>query len=210
MTLAAALSLRPSSDWSRNSSAASPYKRPEIRPSVLCVQSLRFFENWVKLSPMDALLHSYAIGQHDTFSGDITRSFYEALILFSILRPSSGHSKVHRSSWHVFLDDLSWLCDTQSGGKTVVSIGTEQTSQGLRFWISANGRVKPRSLAQLENTLSELRKLDGEPEPVAQAVEARIFDAAVYSSHERVKEYLKKLRMCIEKLPVRRPHVEEG
>lgn len=159
---------------------------------------------------MEALLHSYGTGQLDAFSGDVSKAFYEAVILISILRPSSSHSKVLRSSWHVFLDDLSWLCDTQSGGQTVTSIGAEQISHALRFWISANGRVKPRSLALLKWILLELQKLACNSELVAQDVETQIFNAAIYNSHEKVGDYFRRLRIHIERVSVQDVCVEEG
>ncbi len=159
---------------------------------------------------MDALLHSYGTGQLDAFSGDIAKLFYEAVILISILRPSSSHSKVPRSSWHAFLDDLSWLCDTQSGGQTVTSVGAEQMSHAVRFWICANGRVKLRSLTHLKWILSELQKLASNSELVAGDVEVQILDAAVRSSHERVGDYLRKLQIHVERVSVQGACVGEG
>ncbi|KAK3613601.1 hypothetical protein LTR56_025147 [Elasticomyces elasticus] len=158
---------------------------------------------------MDALLHSYGTGQLNSTSGDIATLFYEAVILISILRPSSSHSRVPRSSWHMFLDDLSWLCDTQSGGKTVTSVGAEQISHAVRFWISANGRVKPKSLNYLEWILSELQKLACDPKLVAGDVEVQILDAAIRSSHERVGDYLRKLKIHVEKVANQGACVEE-
>jgi len=159
---------------------------------------------------MEALLHSYGTGQLDATSGDIANLFYEAVILISILRPSSSHSKVPRSSWHIFLDDLSWLCDTQSGGQTVTSVAAEQISHAVRFWISANGRVKSRSLTHLKWILSELQKLACNSDLAAGDVEVQVLDAAVHSSHEKVGDYLRKLQIHVERVSVQGVCVEEG
>ncbi len=159
---------------------------------------------------MEALLRSYGTGQLDASSGDVANRFYEAVILISIPRPSSSHSKVPRSSWRVFLDDLSWLCDTESGGQTVTLVGAEQISHAVRFWISANGRVKLRSLTHLNWILSELQKLASDSELIAEHVEGQILHAAVRSSHVRVGDHLMKLQIHVEMVSVQGACVGEG
>ena len=146
---------------------------------------------------MEDILHYYKVGQPDASSGDIWRLLYEAIVLISLLRPSSGNSKVFRTPWQRFLDDLSSLCDTESGGRTVTSIAVERLPHSLRFWIAANDHVKPRALALLVQILAELRTLALTPCLSTNDVEARIFNGAIYDSHERVGDYVRKLRMNI-------------
>lgn len=72
---------------------------------------------------------------------DQTKLFYNCLVLVTALqtptsqRNSSSHTD---AGWRRFLNDLCWLCDTDTGGKTVVSLAVEQLQhRKLRIWLAS-------------------------------------------------------------------------
>lgn len=99
-------------------------------------------------------------------AGNLDRSFYEAIVLLSLLGPQED-SRVSRSSLkasaeaartprHDFLDHLSWY---RCGGKTVTSVAAEALSHSSTFWIACNQSPPTKSLKHLEWVLQELESL---------------------------------------------------
>jgi hypothetical protein len=73
-------------------------------------------------------------------SSDDIRVFYERLHLWSVIRPNGcPPSMPVRSSWQRCLDSLAFLCDTQTGGKTVSALIVQDCSDRLRYWVACNG-----------------------------------------------------------------------
>ena len=135
--------------------------------------------------------------------------FYETLVLWSVFPNSRGpRVKRKRTAWQRFLDDLSYLCDAETGGKSVVSIAVQQGDRILVFWISANRRLGGAS-QHLRWVLQQLTELyNGE----ALAAESRtqILEKTVTTSSRRVRNYVRALQLHILQAESVRPMTEEG
>lgn len=131
---------------------------------------------------------------------------YDRLLLQSLLqhgaylqnedaKPTHTYQDV-RTDWHRFLDDLCSLCDSQCGGKSVVSIGVEQRSDYNIFWIS----TAPQFQQDAEVHLVELLKLlIGFPLGDANSyfAVAEITRRSVLRSKKSVHKYARRLRQLV-------------
>lgn len=114
--------------------------------------------------------------------------------------------KRKRSSWQIFLDSLSTLCDHKSGGETVTAIVVERGLPGASsatFWIATNNQ-RPRQTKtvrardHLDYILQELQRItltEGKEE--SDAIMLDLFDWAVYKAKDKVNTYRKKLQSLI-------------
>nr|POE48928.1 hypothetical protein CFP56_39025 [Quercus suber] len=159
---------------------------------------------------MNDVLHQNIIGQSEEFAVDKASLLYQFITTIEKWRPSSGRSKNTKLVWHTFLDDLCWLCDTESGGSTTTSIAAEDISGMTQFWIVAKKRVKDKALAHLRMALSELQRLAFDSDVSGVEVGARIYEASIFISHEKVGDYIRRLRMYLDMAPRAAPLSLEG
>lgn len=100
--------------------------------------------------------------------------FYGDLALWSTLAIGKHQrNEVKRETWERFLDDLCYLCDTEYGGKTTVSIAVSKSKGGQCYWISANGGLQ-KAVAQLDLILEELSKIEGDSRVNLEEIENKI------------------------------------
>jgi hypothetical protein len=133
--------------------------------------------------------------------------FYEPLVLLRILEPTRGlrrHEMPSESTdgsfqthFHNFVDNLSWLCDYRTGGRTVSSIAVEETPQGPIYWLAANESPNKKVKDHLERTLQQLEGLASSPEE-ASVVELAITRQSVQFSREKVKHYVRQLGKAVD------------
>jgi OTT_1508-like deaminase len=133
--------------------------------------------------------------------------FYEPLVLLRILEPTRGsrkHEMPLESSdesfkirCHRFLDNLSWLCDYRTGGRTVSSIALEETPQGPIYWLAANQSPNKKVRDHLERILQQLESLASSPEK-ASVVQLAIRRQSIQFSREKVKYYVCQLGKAVE------------
>jgi hypothetical protein len=131
--------------------------------------------------------------------------FYEPLVLLRILEPTRGSRKHEmpvestdesfEKSTHKFLDNLSWLCDYRTGGRTVSSIAVEETPQCPIYWLAANESPNKEVRDHLEWILQHLESLASSP---PEEVELAIRRQSIRFSREKVKNYVRQLGKAVE------------
>jgi hypothetical protein len=135
-------------------------------------------------------------------SEDSLYYFYEATLLLRMLGSTSqaphhnaNHTVGNKSSstWHKFLDELSWLGDSELGGNSVTSIGVEERVTGLRFWVASNGHVKTKTLDHLTWVLEQLQKVEQTSQRNQQQLVQQIFARSILQSRKKVCNYARRL-----------------
>ena len=101
-----------------------------------------------------------------------------------------------QSCCHRFLDNLSWLCDYRTGGRTVSSIGIEDTPQGPIYWLAANERPNEKVIVHLERILKQLESLKSS-QKAPSLLELAIRQQSVQFSREKVKHYIRQLGKAV-------------
>jgi hypothetical protein len=142
--------------------------------------------------------------------------FYEPLILLCTLGKTRGD---HRradfpisgdvTSWplkHVrrlFLNQLAFLGDYDTGGDSVTAISIEHIPQQRIFWVAANINPGKRIVPFVRNSLLRLKNV-AENQGTVDEIMDQFLVACLDHSKSRVKTYLsflkKTLDSCIEKL----------
>ncbi|OAL33767.1 hypothetical protein AYO20_06943 [Fonsecaea nubica] len=135
-------------------------------------------------------------------SEDSIYYFYEATLLLRMLGSTSkaphhnaNHTAGKRSSstWHKFLDQLSWLGDSELGGNSVISIAVEEKVTGLHFWVASNGDVKTKTFNHLTWLLEQLQKVEQTPQWNQQHLVQQIFACSIDQSRKKVCNYARRL-----------------
>lgn len=101
-----------------------------------------------------------------------------------------------RTDWHRFLDDLCSLCDSQCGGKSVVSIGVEQSSDYNIFWVSTASKYQQDAKAHLAGLIELLTEFPLEGANRHFAI-AEISRRSVHRSTKRVHNYARRLQQLV-------------
>lgn len=131
--------------------------------------------------------------------------FYGDLALWSTLAVGKNQrNDVKRKIWQRFLDDLCYLCDTECGGKTTVSIAVSESQRGQCFWISANGKLQ-KAVGQLKLILKELDSIQENQNTNLEEVKDKVLVAGIGRSSMKVRNYLRELRRYIELMERRSP-----
>jgi hypothetical protein len=136
----------------------------------------------------------------------VSSDLYDSLFLQSLLQhgsyPQSKDARIThtlldtRTDWHRFLDDLCSLCDSQCGGKSVVSIGVEQRSDHNIFWISTTPQYQQDAKIHLIELLALLTNFPLEGANSHFAV-AEITRRSIRRSKKRVHNYARRLRQLV-------------
>jgi hypothetical protein len=131
--------------------------------------------------------------------------FYGDLALWSTLAVGKNQrNDVKRKIWQRFLDDLCYLCDTECGGRTTVSIAVSESQRGQCFWISANGKLQ-KAVDQLKLILKELDSIQENQNTNLEEVKYKVLVAGIGRSSMKVRNYLRELRRYIELMERRSP-----
>jgi hypothetical protein len=126
---------------------------------------------------------------------DDVRTFYERLLLWSVIRPNGCQPSMPvRSSWQRCLDSLAFLCDTQTGGKSVSALAIQEYPDRLHYWIACNG---PSNRAKVIITwlLGELHLW--QPTDGHDPLPKRILLEMVVLCRARVLDYHRRLKLSI-------------
>jgi len=136
--------------------------------------------------------------------------FYEPLILLRILDPTRGDQSTRSASepkeqsqeelWHKFLNQLSWVCDSEPGGVTVSAIAAESTPEGPIFWLAANKDPAFKALPHLRWVLEQLDSIHKLSPPEIEKLEDDITMRCIEFSKNKVKNYGNRLRCSIRKV----------
>lgn len=138
----------------------------------------------------------------------VQQEFYQAVALLSVLAPVEHARRSYAdlgmasenssTSWHKFLDSLSWLCDYQLGGKTVVSIAVESAEVGPIYWIAMNHKVKQQAVKHLKLVLNELRTAGDLASAELDALQYRISEKSVSHCWKKVENYRRQLSKLVQ------------
>lgn len=130
------------------------------------------------------------------------RLFYSCLVLVAALHPQLPQTQSIDASftgWCRFLNDLCWLCDTDTGGKTVVALGVEQLVNSLRLWVSSND--DPRAPTKLlRRILGMLREAQLATREEGEDIKANLLSKSIQWSHKKVKLYTRRLEFALERV----------
>ena len=139
----------------------------------------------------------------------VSSDLYDSLFLQSLLQHGSFPQPMDatitqtdsdtRTDWHRFLDDLCSLCDSQCGGKSVVSLGVEQRSDHNIFWISTTPRYQQDARIHLLELFALLIDFPLEGANSHFAV-AEITRRSIRRSRKRVHNYARRLRQLVDTL----------
>lgn len=129
----------------------------------------------------------------------LLRRFYEPLVLLGVLDPTRG---AHRPDlitergldepsklWRDFLDQISWLCDSNAGGDTVTSVAAQRTVENPCFWVASNSAARQRARDHIEWLFESLRPFYATPSVSTAQIKDQIFVRCVEFSSKRVKTY---------------------
>ena len=158
---------------------------------------------------------SQGLSKHRT--NPVTRllhRFYEPLVLLLVLDPTRGvqnpqsfpdsKSDTSQDLRRKFLDQLSWTCDYKRGGDSVSAIAAEAKPRGTVFWLAANTDSKGRVLSHLTWVLEQLEQSFNASDEATEELENKITAKCIEFSKEKVKNYSRQLRNCVEALPNQR------
>jgi hypothetical protein len=127
-----------------------------------------------------------------------TETLYPRLLLFEALsrfkkeqekRSPSGDDIVEAR--RDFLDSFAYLCDLETGGKTVTAAGLQQLPYGNFLWLAANEGVRNDVKDYAERIMSILKSVDSNNE---RAIEETVFQIAVECCQPRILTYREKVR----------------
>ena len=142
-------------------------------------------------------------------NGKLLRRFYEPLVLLHVLDPTRGAERPdlitdrgldeYSKLWRNFVDQLSWLCDSEKGGDTVTALGAQRTVQGPIFWLASNSNSRKKARGHLTWIFAQLNRLYvGDTIPVLE-LENLITTHCINFSSRRIKTYTTWLLRCIRK-----------
>ena len=141
-------------------------------------------------------------------NGRLLRRFYEPLILLSVLDPTRGAQRPDLITdrgldepsklWRNFLDQLSWLCDSETGGDTVTAVAAQKTVDHSCFWVTANSTSRHKARKHLTWLFEQLNQLCTANSVSTNRFEEAIVAQCIKFSARRVKTYTERLLHSVE------------
>ncbi|KAK0906836.1 hypothetical protein LTS16_009839 [Friedmanniomyces endolithicus] len=119
----------------------------------------------------------------------------------SVRRNSPNASQDIQSEWHRFLDDLCFLCDSQSGGKSVVALIAEEVRGESVFWVTTEPVHQDVAVDHLNVILHLLQKCIRADEGRMQALIEQIAQISIRRSPQRVHHYGSRLKKVTAERP---------
>lgn len=151
--------------------------------------------------------------------GRLLKRFYEPLVLLHLLDPYNGEqicspgyddedSQVSDQELRrKVLKQLAYMCDYETGGKTVTAIALEESRESGEkvYWLAANRTPREKVVQFLNDILNDLRGLSSAS---AEEKQREITKKCVQFGMRRIKGYLDRfwtqLDKCIKCLEVQR------
>lgn len=138
------------------------------------------------------------------------QQFYEVLTLLKLCRPATGirvkpreiHGDYQKEAklWHRVLDDLSWLADKRTGGRSVTSIAGIQFGNKQILLVAGNRPPSNSTMKHVRNVLNKLRNCSGLNDKMRAATIEQIFLESIEHSKSKVKNYKTQLLKYIEEI----------
>ncbi|KAF2167545.1 hypothetical protein M409DRAFT_54142 [Zasmidium cellare ATCC 36951] len=126
--------------------------------------------------------------------------FYSCLVLVIALRAQSFYraaSSDTNRGWHRFLNDLCWVCDTQPGGKSVVSLAVDHNSGTRKIWLASNSKSR-QQLKSLKWTLGELQRIRNLKQKDLANAKSDFLAEVLKRSYSKVKFYKRQLEIALD------------
>lgn len=137
----------------------------------------------------------------------ILRRFYDPLVLLNVIDPTRGAERPDlikdsgfsdRSKlWRNFLDQLSWICDSETGGDTVTAIGAQKTVEFSVFWLASNSNAREKAKEHAVTVLEQLNRLIRADGTSVAQIEQEICGQCISFSFKRIKSYASQLLTAV-------------
>ena len=137
----------------------------------------------------------------------ILRRFYEPLVLLRVLDPTRG---AHRPDlitergldensklWRNFLDQLSFVCDSEKGGDTVTAVAPQRTNESPIYWLASNSISRNKARAHLIGIFACLNRLYSANPLSEDLLYKELYARCIKFSSKRIKAYTKSLLKAI-------------
>lgn len=128
-------------------------------------------------------------------------TFYCCLLLMTAILPSRREHLEDlspRRTWHRFLNEVCWFCDTHRGGQTVTGIAISGSERVPILWVASNGgKAKPK--IHVDWLFQTLRKGEFSSESGRASLQAVILEHAVSISRQKVVNYMRRLENDLDK-----------
>lgn len=133
---------------------------------------------------------------------------YEALTLLWMLSPATGVTSVLPEleetqygdfffMWRRFLDNLSFFCDWESGGKTVSSVAAQSLSNGHCYWLASASK---KSFHHFEFVMDLLEAVSSRSPTERRQDTDQLVQASIELSKPKIKHYRKALADSADKV----------
>jgi len=107
-------------------------------------------------------------------------------------KPAIPHNK-----WHIFLDNLCFLCDWRRAGKTVVSIGAQHTGGGINLRLSTRSGHREPATVHLRRAIASLRQSLELTDSGKRAIVRALALNTIERSEEKIRNYYNRLRSVL-------------
>ena len=144
--------------------------------------------------------------------------FYEELVILEVLQRCLGIIKQPSrpattttqrfQHWQVFLDQLSWLTDSDNGGNTTSSIAVEATSNGPKYLLAVNYDSEEKCFRQLKRVLATLAAAKLSTVEACRRCHSELLKECLSFSQKKFKNYQYELSKSIHYAGKSKP--EEG
>ncbi|KAK6381053.1 hypothetical protein LTR81_027632 [Elasticomyces elasticus] len=148
----------------------------------------------------------------DQHIDSVYSDFYDSLFVHSLLqheatskpafpirKPAQPAFSTH-SGWHRFLDDLCFMCDSRTGGKTVVAVLAERRSEETIFWLATPTMMQQSTANHLDGLLRVIRKMLRTDETHVQPLIDDVIRRSIERSPQRIHHYGGRLTHLIESM----------
>jgi hypothetical protein len=140
----------------------------------------------------------------------LLRRFYEPLVLLRVLDPTRG---AHRPDlitergldensklWRNYLDQLSFVCDSEKGGDTVTAVAAQRTNEMPIYWLASNSNSSNKARAHLIWIFARLNLLYSTDPISIDQLHKEINARCIKFSSQRIKTYVTLLLKDIEQV----------
>lgn len=143
-------------------------------------------------------------------NGKLLRRFYEPLVLLSVLDPTRGAQRPDLITdrgldeksklWRNYVDQLSFVCDSDKGGDTVTAVAAQQTTEAPIFCLASNSNSRKRARGHLIWIFARLERLHTASSKYTAQLQDEINARCIEFSSERIKIYSTWLLQAIRKV----------
>ena len=137
----------------------------------------------------------------------LLRRFYEPLVLLRVLDPTRGADRPdlitergldeNSKLWRNYLDQLSFICDSEKGGDTVAAIAAQRTNDMPIYWLASNSNSRNKARDHLVWIFARLNLLYSASPISIHQLQKEINARCIEFSSQRIKTYVTLLLKAI-------------